>query len=186
MRTVLLVALVAVPVAVFAQASDPVERLAVVLSLTTDQADLAAEVYDVRSPSSVWTLAAELVPTLEDRQRAALMARPERAERPGRGVGAGRPGRDGQPPRRREPDPAQQAVTRAARDAALRLDARQSSELDAALEALSPRDRMQAMRDGDLPASVADVLTAEQADLYRAQLALQRLLRRGGRPGADR
>ena len=182
MRTLLLTMLLAAP----ALAQSDVDALADALSLTDDQADLVAEVYDARDPGSVWTLAAELSPTLSDAQRDALFARPERPEggtrRGGRGMrGEGMRGRGQRGDRER--DPAQAAARRAARDAALGLDAQASADLDAALDELDRRALMQALRDGDLPEAIADVLTDEQAELYRTQMALAGHLRRAARQG---
>ncbi len=185
-----------------AQPGDPVEQLAQALALTADQADLVAEVYDARDPASTWTLAAELVPTLSADQRQALLARPERpaddraqndraqndrarGDRARGDRARGDRARGGQSRRARGPrDPAQQAVLRAARDAALGLDADHSARLDAALDGLDRRERMQALRDGEMPPAVADVLTAEQAELWQAQRMLQRRLR-APRPSPD-
>lgn len=167
--------------AAVAQPSDPVEALAAALSLDTDQADLVAEVYVSRDPASVWTLAAELVPTLDADQRAALFARPERPD--GAGRQGGRQGRGGQGRGRRAPDEAQRAVVRAARDAALGLDAATSARLDAVVADPDRRETLRALREGTVPEAIAAVLTPEQAELYRAQLALGMHLRRAGRPG---
>jgi len=179
MRLFLLAALVvAAPLA--AQPADPVERLTEVLSLTPDQADLTAEVLDPDDPSSTWTLAAELVPMLSADQRAALFAQPERPEGAGRqGADRGDRGAGRQGGGRRAADPARAAVMRAARDAALGLDATQSAALDAALEGSDRRAMMQSLRDGQLPAEVDAVLTDAQGELYLAQVALQRYVQRG-------
>ena len=163
-----------------AAAQPAVERLTDALALTDDQADLAAEIYDARSPGSVWTLAAELVPTLSESQRAALYARPDRPERAA-GDRAARGARRGARPVR-ERDPAREAAQRAARDAALGLSPEASAQLDAALADLRGPEGRRALRDGGLPASVTDLLTPEQAETVRAQRALQRHLR-GGRRG---
>ncbi|WP_412069326.1 hypothetical protein [Rubrivirga sp. IMCC43871] len=178
MRALALALLLAAPLD--AQPGDPVERLATALTLSADQADLVAEVFDPADPASTWTLAAELVPTLSAEQRAALMARPERRERP---AGAGAGGRPRGPRGRgdRTPDPARAAVMRAARDAALGLDADASARLDAVLADLDRRETMQALREGDLPDPIAAVLTDAQGELYLAHLALSRRLRAGRR-----
>ena len=157
--------------------TDPVEHLADALALSADQADLVAEVYDARDLASVWTLTAELAPTLSDGQREALFARPERPEGGRRGArGEGRRGgmRGGERPER---DPAQVAVERAARDAALGLDAGQSAALDEALDGLRGQRGLRAMRDGSVPEAVAAVLTPDQVDLYRTHAALRMRLR---------
>lgn len=183
MRILLLAAILAAPLS--AQTTDPVERLATALSLDPDQADLAAEVFDARDPASVWTLASELVPTLDADQRAALFARPERAERPvargqgRRGAGA-RGDRDGARGGR-DRDPARAAVMRAARNAALGLDEAGAARLNAALDGLDRRAMMEAFRDGTVPDAVAAVLTPDQVETYRAQTALAGHLRRAGR-----
>ncbi|MEM1115388.1 MAG: hypothetical protein AAF845_19525 [Bacteroidota bacterium] len=179
MRTLALAAaLVAAPA--FAQA-DPVEHLAGVLALTDDQADLVAEVYDDRDPSSTWTLAAELVPTLTDVQREALFARPERPEGARRGGQGRRGNRAARGGARAERDPAQVAVQRAARNAALGLDDAQSADLDEALESLRGMRGLRAMRDGTVPEEVSAVLTEDQIDLWRAHTALRMRLRLAGR-----
>lgn len=169
-------ALAAALAAAPAAQTDPVEYLADVLSLSADQADLVAEVYDARDPASTWTLAAELVPGLSDAQREALFARPERPEGGRRGErGQGRRGGTrGDRPRR---DPTQVAVQRGARDAALGLDVEQSAALDEALEGLRGQRGLRTVRDGSVPEAVAAVLTPAQADLYRAHAALRMRLR---------
>ena len=181
MRVFLLAALaVVLTLPASAQSVDPVERLTEALSLSADQADLVAEVYDERDPASTWTLAAELLPTLSDAQRQALMERPRGAEGGAQGQGGqGRRGSRGQGTRPR--DPARQAVMQAARDAALGLDADQSARLDAALESIDRRAMAESLRDGVMPEALRDVLTAEQADLWQAQMMLQRRLRARGR-----
>lgn len=171
MRALLLAVLVAA-VPSSAQTADPVERLAQALSLTADQADLVAEVYDPADPSSTWTLAAELLPTLSADQREALMTWPERTDDARRQRQGGRRGRG-----TRQPNTAREAVMRAARDAALGLDDGQSARLDAAIEGMDRRDMAESLRNGEMPAAVGEVLTADQAELWRAQMTLQRRLR---------
>ena len=114
MRALALAVLLASPLA--AQPADPVEALASRLSLTDDQADLVAEILNPDDPGSAWTLAAELLPTLDADQRAALFERPERTERlergARRGCGEGRArGRRGEG--RGERDPARVAIVTA-------------------------------------------------------------------------
>ncbi|MEM0963165.1 MAG: hypothetical protein AAGK21_11595 [Bacteroidota bacterium] len=163
---------------------DPVEHLATVLSLDDDQADLVAEVYVPGDPASVWTLAAELMPTLDVTQRDALLAPPERPERGQQGARGRRGARGGQQAGNRpERDPARAAVARASRDAALGLNEQESADLDTAIQGLGRRELMRSLREGTIPESVASLLSEEQVDLYRAQIALQRHLRRASREG---
>lgn len=170
MRAYLLAVVLAVPLA--AQPSDPVEALASRLGLTDDQADLVAEILTPDDPGSVWTLAAELLPTLSADQREALFARPERPS-----VEASRRGRRGDR-RRGQRDPSRAAIVRAARDAALGLDASTSADLDDVLEGMGRRERMRAVRGGEIPTGVEQLLTTAQIGVYRAHGALQRHVRR--------
>ncbi|MGB3543248.1 hypothetical protein [Rubrivirga sp.] len=180
MRTLLLAALLASPLA--AQSADPVEALSSRLALTDDQADLVAEIYSPDDPGSVWTLAVELLPTLDTGQRTALFERPEATARPERGARRGARGARGQRGEgRRGRDPARAAIVKAARDAALGLSPSTSADLDAALEGLSRRERAEAFRDGALPTSVEQLLTTPQIEVYRAQAAIQMQLRRAMR-----
>ena len=186
MRLVLVALAVLLALPARAQTADPVERLADALSLTADQADLVAEVYNQGDPASVWTLTSELLPTLTADQRQALMARPVRpagGDRAQRQRGQGRRGQGGRGGAPRERDPAREAVLRAARDAALGLDADQSEQLDEALERMSRREMMRSLRDGEMPDAVSNLLTADQIEMWQAQMMLQRRLRmRGPRP----
>ena len=179
MRALLVAALLAGPA--LAQTGDPVERLADALALSADQADLVAEIFSPDDPASTWTLAAELVPTLDAGQREALFARPQRpdgarGQRAGRRGGARGAGRGD-----RQRDPARVAVMRAARDAALGLTEDESARLDAIVEGLDRRAAMRALMQGEVPAEIAAVLSDDQVETYRAQVALQRHLRRGRR-----
>lgn len=179
MRTALLAALLSV--AASAQPADPVEALADALALSEDQADLVAEVFDTRDPASLWTLAAELVPTLDADQREALFAQPARPDGAQQGARAGQRGPRGGARGDRPRDPARGAVARAARNAALGLSDAQAADLDATLDGMDRGDAFRALRDGEVPDAITAVLTEEQVDLYRAQLALQRHLRRAMR-----
>ena len=176
MRVLLLALFLASPLA--AQ-TGPIEALTSTLNLTADQADLAAEIYSSDDPSSVWTLAVELLPTLDASQQETLFARPERPEgarRGRRGQGQGRRGQG-----RRERDPVREATMKAARDAALGLTEATSADLDAALASLDRREAARSLRDGVVPRAIEDVLTADQIETYRAQMALQGHLRRAMR-----
>ena len=177
-----LVALALILAAPLAAQTNPVDALTEALSLSPAQAHLAGEMYDANLPGSAWTLAAALTPTLSETQRDALLARPDRGARQGRRGDRGGRGQRGARSERgdRPADPSQQAAVRAARDAALGLDADGSARLDAALDGLGRREMMRAVRDGDLPDAVIGVLSDVQAETFRAHLALNRLLRRGG------
>ena len=175
MRLLVRIGLLGMIAAPLAAQADPVQALADRLSLTADQADLVAEVYDARDPASLWTLAAELVPTLSLAQRDALMAPAARPDGDRPPEARGRRGPRGE---RRPRDPAQEAVLRAARDAALGLSRDQSARVDAALGALDRTARMQLVRQGQVPDALAEILTDDQIHLWQAHLALQRRLRR--------
>lgn len=174
------------PVALAQPGGDPVERLAQALRLDSDQADLVAELLDPEDPGSSWILAAELLPTLTDAQRETLFAPPPARE--GR-VGGMRAGgqRGGQGRARRQPDPARQAVLRAARNAALELTEEQIDQLDA-YEAAQREDGMAGLRDeavrSEARAQLDTILTPEQMEVFEARQALQRMMRQGMRRGA--
>lgn len=165
--------------------ADPVERLVAALALDDDQADLAAEILD-GSAGATWTLAAELLPTLSDAQREALLAPPESAERPRRARGA----RNGQGRRaggdraqRQAERAARQAATRVVRDAALGLTDAQRTELHAldAERAGQGRRRLDAAARAEMRTEIEAVLSPDQMAIVDAQRALQRLTRRRGR-----
>jgi hypothetical protein len=179
MRVLLFAALLVTPLA--AQTADPVEALTTQLRLTDDQADLVAEVFSLEDPGSAWTLAAELLPVLDATQRAALFERPEQVDRPERAARGNRGARGQRGPRGGEPDPARTAIAKAARDAALGLTPSRSADLDATLEGLDRRERMDAFRNGTLPTSIEQLLTSDQIDVYRAQAAIQMHVRRAMR-----
>ena len=169
-----------------AQAGDPVEALARALQLDDDQADLVAELLDPSDPGASWTLAAELLPTLTGPQREILFAPPGSRGAGGERSGAGRRERRDRARRAdRQPDPARQAVQRAARHAALGLTDAQAEQIDA-LEA-RPRKAGAALQDPEAraqaQAELEAVLTAEQREVVRARQAIQRALRRAMRPG---
>lgn len=177
MRVLLLALFLVSPLA--AQTVGPIEALTSTLSLTADQADLAAEIFNTDDPSSMWTLAVELLPTLDASQREALFAQPERPE--GARQGRRGEGQGGRGQGRRERDPVREATMKAARDAALGLTEAGSADLDAALASLDRREAAQSLRDGVVPPAIDDVLTADQIETYRAQMALQGHLRRAMR-----
>ena len=168
-----------------ARGGDPVERLAQALNLDDDQADLVAELLDPQDPGSSWTLAAELLPTLTEAQRETLFT-PRQARRGGQGARTGRR-RGGQGRANRQPDPARQAVMRAARNAALELTDDQIEQLDA-YESAQRETGGATLRDEDARAQArADldaILTDEQMEIFEARRAIQRMMRRGLRRGA--
>ena len=160
--------------------TDPIDALADALALSDGQVELVEDVYHPDDPGAGWTLAAELGPTLDDAQRDLLLTPPRRPW----GGGGARPGRGARGERRGGLSEADRAVARAARDAALGLDAEASAALDEALEA--SRDARGA---GALPPAVADLLTDEQEELVQIHRGLTRILLRarfGGRRGANR
>ena len=159
--------------------TDPIDALTDALALSDGQVELVEDVYHPGDPGAGWTLAAELGPTLDETQREVLLTPPRRP----RGGGA-RPGRGARGERRGGPSEADRAVARAARDAALGLDAEASAALDEAIE-----DSRDARGAGALPPAVADLLTDEQEELVQIHRGLTRILLRarfGGRRGANR
>ncbi|MEO0559521.1 MAG: hypothetical protein AAF170_15200 [Bacteroidota bacterium] len=174
------------PLSVAQPGGDPVERLAQALELSDDQADLVAELLDPQDPGSSWTLAAELLPTLSDDQRETLFTPPQArqrrqgARRGGQRMGQGRRAT-------RQPDPARQAVTRAARNAALELTDEQVEQLDA-YEAAQREAGLAGLRDeaarAQARADLDAILSDDQMEIFEARRAIQRMMRRGLRRGA--
>lgn len=180
----LLVALA--PAALSQPGGDPVERLTQALDLNGDQADLVAELLDPEDPGSSWTLAAELLPTLTEDQRETLFALPQaRQRRQGARFGGQRMGQGRRA--NRQPDPARQAVARAARNAALELTDEQIELFDA-YEADRREAGLTALRDEaarvEAHAQLASILRPEQMEIFEARQAIQRMMRRGLRRGA--
>lgn len=155
-----------------AAAQDAIDRLADALDMSDEQVEIVEDVFQPGDAGSVWTLVAELHPTLTDAQRAQLLARPER---PRARMGQGRRGGRGQRGGRRGRSDAERAAERAARDAALGLDAEQSAALDAAIAA-----RRQAGPGGGALA-LPESLSPEQAEMIQMQRGLIRLALRRGR-----
>ena len=160
--------------------ADGAERLTEALSLTAHQSELAVEILDERDAGSIWTLAAELAPTFSDAQKETLLAAPT-GGRGGRAGQGGGQGRGGQQRARNAPDPATQAVVRAARDQALGLTPDQSSRFDA-LEASSSITGLGAGSPETLAAEMANILTPEQQELVAIHGAISRSMR--GRRGS--
>ena len=155
-----------------AAAQDAIDRIADALELSDDQVLIVEDVFQPGDAGSVWTLLAELHPTLTNAQRETLLARRERPA--GARAGQGRRGGRGQRGGRRGRSDAERAAERAARDAALGLDADQSAALDAAFAARREGGRGAALV---LPES----LSAEQAEMIQMQRGLIRLALRRGR-----
>lgn len=188
----LLILLLALVPAAFAQpgarSGDPVERLTQALDLDDDQADLVAELLDPEDPGSSWILAAELLPTLSESQRGMLFAPPRaRQGRQGARPG-GRRADQGRQRERRQPDPARQAVNRAARNAVLELTDEQAEQLDA-YEAEQREAGLATLQDEDARAQaraeLETILAPDQIEILEARRAIQRMMRRGGRRGAQ-
>ena len=185
-RSVLLLLFLALaPTALAQPGGDPVERLVLALTLDDDQADLVAELVDPQDPGSSWTLAAELLPTLTGPQRETLLTPPQARQ----GRQGARPGgrRGGQGRANRQPDPARQAVTRAARNAALGLTEAQAEQFDA-YEAAQREGGLERLGDEDAQAARAELeafLSPDQIAVVDARRAIQRMMRRGGRRGAQ-
>lgn len=163
-----------------AQAQDAIDALTDALELTDAQVEIVEDVYRPGDPGVGWTLAAELGPTLTDAQRARLLTPPERSGERARPGGREQAGGRGQGRRgaRGGRSQADRAVARAARDAALGLDAEQSAALDAAFEA------GRGERGADpVTRAVAELLDETQQDLVRLQRGLTRMLVRSGAAG---
>lgn len=176
------------PAALAQPDADPVERLAQALDLDDDQADLVAELLDPADPGSSWTLAAELLPTLTETQRETLFTPPQARE--GRRQGTRPGGRRGGQGRRadRGSDLARQAVMRAARNAALELTDAQIEQLDAYEAAQREAGRDALLGEEDRAQARADleaILSDDQMEIFEARQAIQRMMRRGGRRGAQ-
>ena len=155
-----------------AAAQDAIDRIADALELSDDQVLIVEDVFQPGDAGSVWTLLAELHPTLTNAQRETLLARRERPA--GARAGQGRRGGRGQRGGRRGRSDAERAAERAARDAALGLDADQSAALDAAFA-----ERRQGGRGAALV--LPESLSAEQAEMIQMQRGLIRLALRRGR-----
>jgi len=168
-----------------ARGGDPVERLAQALDLDDDQADLVAELLDPQDPGSSWMLAAELLPTLNETQRATLFTPPQ-ARQGRQGTRRGGQGRRGGA--NRQPDPLRQAIIRTARNAALELTEEQAAQFDAYETAQRERGQ-QGPRDeaarAQMRADLEVFLSADQIEVLDARQAIQRMMRRGGRRGAQ-
>ena len=176
------------PLANAQRGGDPVERLAAVLELDDDQADLVAELLDPQDPGSSWVLAAELLPTLTEAQRETLFSPPDVAGRGQRARQGGQRAGQGRQRAGRQPDPARQAITRAARNAALELTDEQQEQFDAYETAQRERGPQGARDEAARAQARADLeafLSADQIDIVEARQAIQRLMRRGGGRGAQ-
>lgn len=176
------------PLANAQRGGDPVERLAEVLELDDDQADLVAELLDPQDPGSSWVLAAELLPTLTEAQRETLFSPPDVAGRGQRTRQGGQRAGQGRQRAGRQPDPSRQAITRAARNAALELTDEQQEQFDAYETAQRERGPQGARDEAARAQARADLeafLSADQIDIVETRQAIQRLMRRGGGRGAQ-
>ena len=155
-----------------------VSQLTDELNLTASQADLFEKsLASGPQPGMLWSLAAELEPTLTDAQKTLLFTRPERHRR-----GQQRPEAD-----------ERHAAEQQARDRALGLSDQQSSQLDE-LHERHEAEREQAHEQmrrnlgerpepGELPNEIAAILTPDQQEIAKVHHALLGRLHgpRGGR-----
>lgn len=162
---------------------DPVARLAD-LDLTEAQAALVrSHLGEQREPGALWGLAAALAPTLTDDQKAALLSPPERPQRRAeRKVDRSQRFEALLDDRasRREQRAERQAAAREAMRAALALTPEQVQALESQREQRREARRAERPAPGQLPAGLADVLTAEQQEVWRVHHGLA--LRLGAGP----